>query len=139
MTSTERTGETHTLSQGNLTEWIAPTMEYTVPADATVLDVFELALTQAGWNNAGGSYIDMINGLAAFDNGPNSGWQFTYNGTYGSYSIAEQTLKDGDVVVFHYTDDYSLEDYGGGTDHPEEPGRRRRRSPGRSGGRADLP
>lgn len=116
-------GETHTLSQGNLTEWIAPT-EYTVPADATVLDVFELALTQAGytWNNAGGSYIDMINGLAAFDNGPNSGWQFTYNGTYGSYSIAEQPLKDGDVVVFHYTDDYSLEDYGGGTDHPEEPG-----------------
>ncbi len=100
----------HTWADQNLEVWI-PATEYTVPADATVLDVFELALTAAGysWNNAGGNYIDTINGLAAMDNGTSSGWMYLLNGAYPSLGLAEQHLKKDDIIIFHYTDNYNRE------------------------------
>lgn len=112
-------GSTHTLAEGNLTTWIAPTT-YTVSAESTVLEVLEQALTEnnMSWTNAGGNYITEVNGLAAFDNGSNSGWMFTLNGIYGSYGVKEQTLSDGDTIVFHYTDDYSKEDFSGNVPTP---------------------
>lgn len=114
-------GEAHTYFAKNLEEWIAAE-DYTVSAEATVLDVFELVLSEKGftWDNAGGNYITAINDLAAFDNGSNSGWMYQLNGAYPSLGIAEQLLKDGDAIVFHYTDDWSGEDYSGG-DTPDVP------------------
>ena len=109
----------HSLSGGNLTTWIAPTT-YTVPAESTALDVLEKALTENNmtWTNAGGNYITEVNGLSAFDNGANAGWMFTLNGVYGNYGVQEQTLSDGDTIVFHYTDDWSLEDFSGNAPTP---------------------
>lgn len=81
-----------------------------------MLDVFEKALTEAGltWRNPGGNYIESItyNGvtLAEFTNGVSSGWMYTLNGTRPTYGVSEQPVKDGDVIIFHYTDDYTKED-----------------------------
>ncbi|MGI5825417.1 MAG: DUF4430 domain-containing protein, partial [Bacillota bacterium] len=115
-------GEIHTLKNGNLETWIEKT-SYTVPAEYTVLDVLDKALGEKGWDyvNADGNYISEIRGLGEFDNGPNSGWMYTVNGKHSEKGVAEQGLKDGDRIVFHYTDDYNVEEgsdkwSGGGSD-----------------------
>ncbi|MDD6736177.1 MAG: S-layer homology domain-containing protein, partial [Clostridiales bacterium] len=104
--------EIHTYKndKSKLLEWI-PLKAYGVDSGATVLDLFEKALTDANLSreNEGGNYISEINGLAEFDNGPLSGWMFLLNGAYPELGIAEQTLKNGDTIVFHYTDDYTQE------------------------------
>ncbi len=103
-------GETHTLADGNLTEWIARA-EYEIDENTTVLDVFEAALTNAGftWVNDGGNYISSINNgtitLAEKANGPNSGWMYTLNGEHPQNGVAEQFLSDGDCILFHYSDE----------------------------------
>lgn len=115
---------THTLADKNLNTWIARTA-YTVDNTATVIDVIETALGQNGisYANSGGNYITSITydatTLAEFTNGSNSGWMYTLNGRYPNLGVAEQTLKSGDVIVFHYSDDYTQEQgsesWGGGT------------------------
>lgn len=104
--------ETHTYKndKGKLPIWIKTT-RYTVPIGSTVLDVFELALNDAGiaFVNAGGNYIASIDGLSEFDNGPLSGWMYLVNSKHPSLGVAEQTLKNGDRIIFHYTDDYTNE------------------------------
>ncbi len=103
----EETG--HTLRDGNLQTWIAST-SYQVDTPATALDILEAALKgRYDYNNADGNYISSINGLAEFDNGPRSGWMYTVNGRYPEKGIAEQTVNSGDRIVFHYTDDYTVE------------------------------
>ena len=121
----EPTGDTgtHTLADNNLNTWIARTA-YTVDNTATVIDVIETALGQNGisYANSGGNYITSITydatTLAEFTNGSNSGWMYTLNGRYPNLGVAEQTLKSGDVIVFHYSDDYTQEQgsesWGGG-------------------------
>ena len=91
--------------------WIQAT-SYTVPAEATVLDVFEMALDKAGlsYENPQGSYITAINGLGELDNGSKSGWKYMVNGKYPERTLAEQTLKNGDKIIFHYTDDWTQEE-----------------------------
>lgn len=104
--------EIHTYKndRSELPVWISET-SYKADSGSTVLDVFEKALSEAGfsWKNDGGNYISEINGLAQFDNGSLSGWMYLYNGKYSSLGIAEQTLKNGDRIIFHYTDDYTQE------------------------------
>ena len=76
-----------------------------------MLDVFEKALgSKYSFTNDGGNYISKINGLAEFTNGEYSGWMYTLNGTYPDFGVAEQTVKDGDAIVFHYTDNYHSEE-----------------------------
>ena len=103
--------EVHTLVDGNLGTWIA-TRSYKVEPGATVKDVFEKALTQAGmsWRNPTGNYVESINGLGEFSNGTYSGWMYTINGIRSNLGVAQQAVKDGDVIIFHYTDDYTKED-----------------------------
>lgn len=61
--------------------------------------------------DAKGTYITEINGLGELDNGPLSGWMYTINGTHKDINgYASQTLFDNDVVVWHYSDDYTKED-----------------------------
>lgn len=104
--------EVHTYKndKGKLPVWISQ-KSYTVDAGATVMDVFEKALKEAGltWKSDGENYISEINGLAEFDNGPLSGWLYLLNGTRPLLGAAEQALKNGDLIVFHYTDDYTQE------------------------------
>ena len=101
---------TYKNDKSKLPVWISQ-KSYTVDAGSTVLDVFEMALTDADltWENDGGNYISEINGLAEFDNGSLSGWMYTLNGSYPDLGVAEQTLKNGDKIIFHYTDDYTQE------------------------------
>lgn len=107
----EETVHTYQKTSGQLQRWIAPT-RYTTAAESTVLDVFETALRAAGyaWTNDGGNYISEINGLAEFTNGSRSGWMYLLNGNHPDFGVAEQKLKNGDVIVFHYTDDYTQEE-----------------------------
>ena len=103
-------GQEHTLKKGGLETWIKKT-SYEVDAPATVLDVFEKALgSKYSFTNDGGNYISEINGLAEFTNGEYSGWMYTLNGIYPDFGVAEQTVKDGDAIVFHYTDNYHTEE-----------------------------
>lgn len=90
--------------------WI-PARTYTVPADSTVLYLFERALTEAGldWTASGKNYISTINGLSEFDNGETSGWMYLINGDHAEVGIADRKLRNGDRIVFHYTDDYTAE------------------------------
>lgn len=107
--------EYHSLRAGNLETWI-PNAEYEVGGNATVLDVFEKVLTKYGysWDNTKGNYIAGITkpdgtSLAEVNNGANSGWMYTLNGIHSDLSVTEQYLEDGDIIVFHYTDDYKQE------------------------------
>ena len=104
--------EVHTYKSDKsaLPVWI-PRTAYTADANATVLDVFQKALTDAGltWTNAGGNYISQIDGLSEFDNGALSGWMYTMNGAHSDRGLAEQSLNNNDIIVFHYTDDYTKE------------------------------
>ncbi|MDD6213762.1 MAG: S-layer homology domain-containing protein [Firmicutes bacterium] len=102
-------GEVHTLKKGGLETWIEKTC-IEVDSPATVLDVFEKALNgKHTFVNADGNYISEIDGLVEFTNGPLSGWMYTLNGSNPSKGVAEQTVKNGDKIVFHYTDDYTQE------------------------------
>lgn len=117
----------HTLATGGLTTWI-PRTSYTVENTCTVLDVLDKALAAANisYVNEGGNYIATIKGLSEFDNGPLSGWMYTLNGSHPDLGVAEQSLKNGDRIIFHYTDDYTQEESfsedftGGGTQVPPE-------------------
>ena len=113
-------GVVHTLAAGNLQTWITRTA-YTLDGNATVLDLIREAL---GQNNItvtvtedalGTAYIPSItrNGVTFGEhtNGNNSGWMYTINGNHSSLGVAQQFLSDGDEIVFHYTDDYTKEDY----------------------------
>lgn len=106
----EETG-VHTLRSGNLELWIQKTA-YTVPDTYTVLDLITKALEEAGIDfvNEGGNYISEINGLGEFDNGNLSGWMYVLNGTHPGLGVAEQILENGDYVILHYTDDYTVEE-----------------------------
>ena len=107
-------GEKHTLVDGNLTKWIDGA-QVTVGNNATALDVIVKALgDQYTIDNPSGNYITSITpkdgtALGEFTNGSLSGWMFTLNGVYGDLGVAQQYLNDGDVIVFHYTDDYAKE------------------------------
>lgn len=106
--------EPHGLTMGGLTEWI-PASEYTLSNNATVKDLLERALEEKGmiYENPSGNYIESItwNGttLGEFDNGALSGWMYTIDGRHPDLGVNQQYLQDGNVIVLHYTDDYTKE------------------------------
>ena len=96
--------------------WI-PAKNFTFNAKTiTVGEVFVRALNEAGFEYVGyeKNYISKINGpngwLGEFDNGNNSGWMYTVNGKHPNVGLREYIAKDGDVIVWHYTDDYTKEE-----------------------------
>lgn len=111
---TDVTG-THTLTDNNLQAWIEKTY-YTVDLNATVWDVIEKALSDNDMtcSNPSGNYIESItrNGvtLGEFSNGNLSGWMYTLNDTHPLLGVSEQFLNNGDEIVFHYTDNYTIEE-----------------------------
>ena len=111
---------TYKKTKDQLQTWISK-KAYIVPSDSRVIDVFAKALTEAdiSWKNdrkvngTEGNYIQSItyNGLTLeeFSNGELSGWMYLLNGRHSSYGVAEQSLSNGDQIIFHYTDDYTQE------------------------------
>jgi hypothetical protein len=117
-------GTVNTLRAGNLTTWIS-TQSITVTSGSTVSDVFKKVLDEKGYTYAGSSYyirsITTPAGmkLAEFTNGPLSGWMYTVNGTHPNVALNDYVLADGDVIICHYTDDYTKEE---GSDKWDGPG-----------------
>ncbi len=114
-------GNVHTYRKGGLQTWISRT-PISVDSPATVLDVLEKALDgKYSYTNAGGNYISEINGLSEFSNGNLSGWMYSKNGSHKTVGIAEESVKNGDSIIFHYTDDYTKEegaqDFSGGINY----------------------
>ena len=103
-------GEVHTYrhTKSDLQLWVNKTV--TVPEHAVVMDVFAAAMAGESYNSSNGTYIRTVRGLSEFDNGPRSGWMYLLGGVHPSLGVAEQEVKDGDRIIFHYTDDYTLED-----------------------------
>ncbi len=109
-------GKVHTLETGGLETWIER-KAYSVSVNATVKEVFEKALTEANytWRNKSGNYVQGITKpgikeeLAEFTNGANSGWMYTLNGKHPAFGVAEQYLRNDDIIIFHYTDNYIYE------------------------------
>ena len=113
-------GEIHTLKGGNLITWLEET-EFTVDSNATVWDLLLKAFEEHGFTftyymSLGTEYIDSVTfdgvTLKEKDNNPNSGWQYTINGKDSSNGVRQQPLVEGDVICFHWTDDYTQEFYG---------------------------
>ena len=112
---TEDTG-THTLKSNNLKTWLEK-KSYTVDMNATVWDLIQRVEKEndnVSFSNPAGNYVDKItfNGvtLGEFDNGQKSGWMYTLNGHHPLLGVSEQFLENGDNIVFHYTDDYTIEE-----------------------------
>ena len=116
----------HTLADDNLEKWI-DSVSVTVSNNATVLDVIKAALgDKYTIENESGNYIQSITpkdgkALGEFTNGNLSGWMYTLNGVHPNLGVAQQYLNGGDVIVFHYTDDYTRESgMDGGRKSPAE-------------------
>ena len=98
--------------------WI-PTTKYELASNATVYDLFTEALSDAGLTSIGAesNYVKTIYApsclggyaLSEFTNGARSGWMYTVNGTHPDRGLKNWKLKDGDVVVWHYINDYAHE------------------------------
>ncbi len=114
----EKTGMVQTLKGKNLETWIAKE-EVEVAKDAKVIDVIEKVFAKYGYKctkpeKFNGNYVSSITKpdgktLAEFDNGSKSGWMYTLDGIHPMYGVKEQGVKNGSEIVFHYTDDYRLE------------------------------
>lgn len=104
-------GQVHGLSKGGLTAWVSG-HKVKVTTNMTVWDALK-QLPGVTWDNPTGNYIKSVTyggvTIGEFTNGKNSGWMYTLNGKYPMLGVSEQYLKKGDVIVFHYTDDYTLE------------------------------
>ena len=115
MHDSDKDKNVHVLSMGTLKTWIAP-KKYSVSANATVKDVLEMVLknNNMSCSNPRGNYVESItrNGktLGEFDNGTGSGWMYTLNGIHPNFGVNQQYLENGDVIVFHYTDNYYYEE-----------------------------
>ena len=98
--------------------WV-PTTTYALQENATVYDLFTEAMSDAGLRYIGAesNYVSTIYApsclggyaLSEFTNGKKSGWMYTVNGTHPNQGLKNWTLKDNDVVVWHYVNDYSHE------------------------------
>lgn len=86
----------------------------TAQTGASAWDVIKKALDKAGISyvvksTGVGAYISSVNGLAEFDKGANSGWQYSVNGTLPGVSISSYTLSGGENIVLFYTSDYTAD------------------------------
>lgn len=92
----------------------------TVSSGTTALSVLKGVLGEAdiSYRESSG-YVTEINGLAAFDHGPRSGWQYMVNGTAPQESASTYTFTQNSTLVWYFTDDYAkekdAESWNGGT------------------------
>ena len=119
----------HALSAGNLDRWLSVTKN--VEKNSTVWNLMQKIEKESidpkvKFNARGsqyGAYVESVtyNGLTLgeIDNGKNSGWMYTVNGSHPEVGVGSYFLNDGDSVIFHYTDDYTKEE---GTDKWNTPG-----------------
>ena len=112
-------GGPHGLALNKLDTWL-DTKEYEVSLNATVWDLMQKVqkdnnnITFNARGSQYGTYVYSVTynnlTLGELDNGKNSGWMYTVNGTHPEVGVASKFLNNGDTVVFHYTDDYTKEE-----------------------------
>lgn len=87
-------------------EWI-PQTTCTLAKGATAYDLFQKMMEDYAipYQVNANSYVSSISGLSEFTNGPRSGWMYTINDEFPDYMNMVK-LKDGDEMLFFYTDDY---------------------------------
>lgn len=121
-------GGSHTLTDGNLTTWVSA-RSVKIDSNASVWDALKKVFSDCGiaysYNTDRGTvYLESLtyNGitLAEFTNGSESGWMYTINGYHPLNGVDQQYLKNGDVIVLHYTDDYPRDSGFGGSSDDEE-------------------
>ncbi|MCQ4774120.1 leucine-rich repeat protein [Lacrimispora saccharolytica] len=114
----EKHGDTktpHGLKNGGLITWASE--EVQADTANTVWDVLKkfmddhkIIYTADDNNQYNTVYIKKVNGLEEFDNGPKSGWMYTVNGIHPNVGVSAKYVQDKDVIILHYTDDYSTEE-----------------------------
>ncbi|MDO4545521.1 MAG: DUF4430 domain-containing protein, partial [Bacillota bacterium] len=89
-------------------------------ADSTMMSCVVAALGTVGATQSGAenNYVEVINGLAAFDGGNESGWMGTLNdwftnAGFGAFTVANGGLEAGDEIRIMYTTNGYGEDLGG--------------------------
>ncbi len=88
----------------------------TIPGEgATVYHALIKALDEAGMSQVGAEsgYVRSISKdgktLSEFDNGENSGWLYKVNGDLPDVGLTSYAIKDGDRIVWYYTNDWTLD------------------------------
>ena len=112
----DKDGKIHAFVKNNLQVWAAQS-EYRVPKNATAMEALDAALAankMTSEKKYGDPYIASVTRadgvkLGEFTNGSKSGWKYSVNGTEPDVGACDYTLKDGDVVMLHYTDNYAKE------------------------------
>ena len=112
----DKDGKIHAFVKNNLQVWAAQS-EYRVPKNATAMEALDVALAankMTSETKYGDTYIASVTRadgvkLGEFTNGSKSGWKYSVNGTEPDVGACDYTLKDGDLVMLHYTDNYAKE------------------------------
>ena len=121
-------GRKHGLAMGGLTTWVSSST-WEAETSETVWDVLQRVFAANGITarintGRGTVYVAGLTyrgvSLGEFDNGVNSGWMYTLNGSHPLLGVSQQYLHDGDSIVFHYTDDYTKEQGSEGYDDDED-------------------
>ena len=93
--------------------WI-PDVKRSAAGGTKASEVLKSVLTDNGYTVAGveSGYISSITTpggveLGELTNGAQSGWLYTVNGVSPSVGINSYTLKDNDIIVLYYSDDYT--------------------------------
>ena len=118
--------EVHTLKGGGLKKWLDK--GFVINMNMSVYDLLVKGLDELGLKHKASysaqyetNYVSGVqvpgsdDYLEEFTNGALSGWMYHVNGYYPDVGVSRYYPDDGDVIVFHYTDDYTQEE-GIGTD-----------------------
>ena len=110
--------QSHSMTEGTMTPWVTNKL-YIMESGSTAWDVLQKAAKENGFtlhsrDSEYGVYIEGVTyggiSLYEFDNGSsNSGWMYRVNGTLPPVTVENYTMKNGDNLVFHFTDDYTKE------------------------------
>lgn len=110
---------TYNHDSARYTNLLGSSRKVTVASGTTALSVLKSALDGASISYRESSgYVSEINGLAAFDHGPRSGWQYMVDGTAPQEGASTYMFSKNAELVWYYTDDYTKEkdaaSWGGG-------------------------
>lgn len=108
---------TYRFNADEMPVWI-DTVAVTVPGGSTVGDVFKQVLDEKGYTYVGleQGYIssittpDNVKLSHKDDKRDNSGWMYVVNGTHPNVGLNSYELKKGDVITWHWCDDYTIEE-----------------------------
>ncbi len=84
---------------------------FTMAKGSTVYDalIYALNKNKIEYEVDKTGYLESINGVAEFDHGNKSGWQFMINGNYIDSGSKEIELNSSGSITWFYTDDYTKE------------------------------